>query len=163
MRRTLATMALLTVLLAGCGGDSDEPEESGTPATAATPGSVDTNFSGKDSEKFCSLLRNYNDKFSQLGAPQEEARRKVLAQDIDSAINEAKTAAPPEIRSDVQVVAGALTGYIQELAKVSYDPARVSFSSAGVTGLQKPEVKASGERLNAYLTKVCGLAPPTIP
>jgi hypothetical protein len=167
MRRALAAVALLTVLLAGCGGDSDEAEPSRattTTAGAATPGSVDTNFTGKDSERFCTLLRNYNDKFAQLGSPlEQEAQRKTLAQEIDSAINEARAAAPPEIKGDVQVVAAALSGYIQELAKVNYDVSKVSFSSPGVVALQKPEVQASGNRLNAYLDKVCGITVPPAP
>ena len=162
MRRALATVALLTVLLAGCGGDSDEAEPSReTPTTAAgaaTPGSVDTNFSGKDSERFCNLARGYGDKLGELGTT-DPAKLKTVTQDAEAAIKEAVEVAPSEIKRDVQLVATASTAFFQQLAKVDYDITRLS--SDAVSGLQKPEVQTATERLGAYTQNVCGITPPS--
>ncbi len=163
MRRALATLALLTLLLAGCGGDSDEAEPSqGTQTTTAgaTPGSVDTNFSGKDSERFCNLARGYSDKLGELGTT-DPTKLKTVAQDAEAAIKEAVAVAPSEIKRDVQLVAVASTAFFQELAKVDYDITKLS--SDAVSGLQKPEVQTATERLGAYTQKVCGITAPSVP
>ncbi len=155
MRRTLATMALLTILLAACGGDSDEAEPSRTTAGSATPGSVDTNFSGKDSERFCSLARGYRDRLDQLGTT-DPAQLKTLVQEAESSIKDLVPAAPSEIKGDVQVLASGASAFFQQLAKVNYDITKLSPDA--ISSLQKPEFQASTQRLGAYAEKVCGIS-----
>jgi len=156
MRRTLATMALLTVLLAACGGDSDEAEPSSTTAAgSATPGSVDTNFSGKGSEKFCSLARGYRDRLGQLGTT-DPAQLKALVQEAESSIKDLVPAAPSEIKGDVQVLASGASAFFQQLARVNYDITKLSADA--ISSLQKPEFQASTQRLGAYTEKVCGIS-----
>ncbi len=155
MRRTLATMALLTILLAACGGDSDEAEPSRTTAGSATPGSVDTNFSGKDSERFCSLARGYRDRLDQLGTT-DPAQLKTLVQEAESSIKDLVPAAPSEIKGDVQVLASGASAFFQQLAKVNYDITKLSPDA--ISSLQKPEFQASTQRLGAYSEKVCGIS-----
>ena len=153
MRRTLATIALLTVLLAACGGDSDDSESS-SPTTAATPGSVDTNFSGKGSERFCSLARGYRDKLDQLGTT-DPNQLKILAQEAEASIKDAVAAAPSEIKGDVQVVASASSSFFQQLSRVNYDITKLSPDA--LSSLQKPEFQAATQRVGAYTQKVCGI------
>ena len=152
MRRTLATIALLTILLAACGGDSDEAEPSRTTAGSATPGSVDTNFSGQGSEKFCSLARGYRDR---LGTT-DPAQLKALVQEAESSIKDLVPAAPSEIKGDVQVLASGASAFFQQLARVNYDITKLSPDA--ISSLQKPEFQASTQRLGAYSEKVCGIS-----
>ena len=160
MRRAVATMGLLTLLLAGCGGDSDDAAPGAGPTTtaaAATPGSVDTDFTGQDSERFCELLRTYNTRFEGLGIT-DPTQLKALATEAEAALREAVALAPAEVKGDVNVVAAASTGFFKVLAQANYDFTRVTPDA--LAGLQTPEVQASTQRLGAYGQKVCGLTQP---
>lgn len=159
MRRTLATMALLTVVLVACGGDSDDAQPS-TPTTAAVPGSVDTDFSGKDGEKFCSLVRSNLPRLDQLGTT-DPAKLKALVEEAETVFKDAAAAAPSEIKADVQVTAAAYSAFIRQLGQVNYDITKLSPDS--LSGLQRPEVQASAQRLSAYTEKVCGITAPSVP
>lgn len=165
MRRALVTAVLLALVLAGCGGDSDEAEPAGgTTTTAAvdtaTPGSVDTNFTGRGSERFCGLARSYRDRFDKLGAA-DPTQLRTLSTEAEKALKETQDAAPPEIRGDVQVVTAASLAFFQQLAKVNYDLTKMPPDA--VSGLQRPEVQASSQRMIAYTEKVCGISTTTVP
>lgn len=163
MRRTLVTGMLLTLLLAGCGGDSDDAEPAAGPTTtgatgSATPGSVDTNFTGQGGERFCELARAYRQRLDRLGTT-DPTQLRELSTEAETAIREAQAAAPPEIKGDVQVVAAASTAFFQQLARVNYDATKLTPEALAVT--QRPEVQASAQRLEAYSQKVCGLSTTT--
>ncbi|MDP8936930.1 MAG: hypothetical protein M3O23_04260 [Actinomycetota bacterium] len=164
MRRALLTMVVLTLLLAGCGGDSDDAEPAGATTTTtvgtATPGSIDTNFTGEGSERFCGLARSYRDRLDKV-ATSDPTQLRALANEAETAIREAQAAAPNEIKGDVQVVAAASTAFFQQLARVNYDLTKMPPDA--VSGLQRPEVQASTQRLSAYAEKVCGLSTTTVP
>ncbi len=159
MRRALVTTVLLALVLAGCGGDSDDAEPAGgTTTTAAagtaTPGSVDTNFTGQGSERFCGLARSYRERLDKLGTT-DPTQLRPLATEAETAIKEAQAAAPSEIKGDVQVVAAVSMAFFQQLAKVNYDLTKMPPDA--VSGLQRPEVQASTQRVAAYSEKVCGV------
>ncbi len=162
MRRVVATLVLLTVALVACGDDSDEAEPSRNPPTsaAAPAGSGGTEFSGAGSERFCGLARGYRDNLDRLSTT-DPTQLKTLAQDAEKAIKEAVATAPAEIKGDVQVVAAASTAFFQQLGRVNYDITKLSPDS--LSGLQKPEVQASTQRVTAYTEKVCGITPPSVP
>jgi hypothetical protein len=160
MRRTFATAALLALVLAGCGGDSDDSESAPATTTTAvaaggaTPGSVDTNFTGEGGETFCNVTRTYIQRLEKLGTT-DPTQLKPLAQEAEAAIREARAAAPAEIKGDVEVVAAASTAFFQQLARVNYDATKLTPDALGLT--QRPEVQASAQRLEAYSQKVCGI------
>ena len=161
MRRAVATLAVLTVLLAGCGGDSDDEAASTTTSTApATSVSVDTNFTGEGSERFCELARTYLDRTDQLTVSDPNQLRTAVAE-AEGTIQETVAAAPAEIKGDVQVVAAAFATLVQVLTQANYDFTKVSPEAH--SGLQKPEVQASTQRLSAYTQKVCGITTTTVP
>jgi len=163
MRRTLVTGMLLTLLLAGCGGDSDDAEPAAGPTTtttaaAATPGSIDTNFTGQGGERFCEVARTVQQRLAKL--PQANPTElRSLATETEAAIRELQAVVPPEIKGDAQVVFGASIAFFQELARVDYDATKLTPEALAVT--QRPEVQASGQRLEAYSQKVCGLSTTT--
>ncbi len=160
MRRTLAIAALFALVLAGCGGD-DDSESSAPPTTTttvaagtATPGSIDTNFTGEGGETFCNLARTYSQRLDKLGTT-DPTQLKPVAEEAETAIREARAAAPAEIKGDVEVVAAASTAFFQQLARVNYDLTKMPPDAAA--GLQKPEVQASAQRVEAYSQKICGI------
>ena len=160
MRRAMATLALLTVLLAGCGGDSDDEAGGTTTTTApATSVSVDTNFTGEGSERFCQLARSYLERTDQLTVSNPEQLRAAVTE-AEANITETVAAAPAEIKGDAQVVAGAFTNLVRVLEQAGYDFTKVPPDA--LSGLQRPEVQASTQRLSAYAQKVCGLTTTTV-
>lgn len=165
MRRALVTTVLLTLLLAACGGDSDDAGPAAvttttTTAGTATPGSIDTNFTGQGSEQFCGLARSYRERLDRLGTT-DPTQLRGLANEAQTAIKEAQVAAPPEIKGDVQVVAAASLAFFEQLGRVNYDLTKMPPDAAAV--FQRPEVQASTQRVGAYTEKVCGISTTTVP
>ncbi len=160
MRRTLATVALLSILLAGCGGGSDDADTAGATTTttvatnSATPGSIDTNFSGEGSERFCGLVRTFQERRDRLSNT-DLTNLKPLIGEAQRALGELVAAAPAEIKGDAQVVSTAFTRFVQVLERVNYDATKLS--PEALADLQRPEVQASTQRLEAYAQKVCGV------
>jgi hypothetical protein len=164
MRRALAAAVLLALALAGCGGDSDEAESAAEPTTttttAAAAGAADTNFTGEGSEAFCGLARTYSERLNKL-ATSDPTQLKPIADEAEGAIREARAAAPPEIRRDVEIVAAASTDFFQQLARVNYDITKMPPDAAAV--FQQPEVQTATQRVEAYSQKVCGITTTTVP
>ncbi len=163
MRRPLVVVVLLTLVLAGCGGDSDDAESAVEPATttttsAAGTGAADTNFTGEGSEAFCGLARTYSERLNKL-ATSDPTQLKPIADEAEAAIREARAAAPPEIRRDVEIVAAASTGFFQQLARVNYDITKMPPDAAAV--FQQPEVQTATQRVEVYSQKVCGITTTT--
>ena len=129
MRRTLVTGMLLTLLLAGCGGDSDNAEPAGGPTTTVaagppTSGSTDTNFTGANSGPFCDMARKYGARRDQLTVSNPNQLRAVVTE-AEAAIRDAVAVAPAEIKGDVQVVAAASAKFFKSLADANYDFTKV--------------------------------------
>lgn len=163
MRRALLTTVLLALLLVACGGDSDDTKPAGatTSTTAvgtATPGSINTNFTGEGSERFCGLARSFSERRDRLGDT-DLTNIKPLVVEAESGLRDLVAAAPNEIRTDAQVVAAAFTSFMKALERVNYDATKLPPDA--MSGLQKPEVQVSGQRLVSYSEKVCGITTTT--
>ena len=163
MQSALAACGVALVLLTGCsrGGGKDTASSPTTTAAPAATGPsttvrpVDTSFTGQNSAQFCTLAKTYNDRFSNVNAAATPAQLRTVTQEGRTAINQAVTAAPAEIKPDVQVIATAFTALFTELEKVNFDVSKVSPAALG--SLQAPEFQASTTRFQAYLRSVCGI------
>jgi hypothetical protein len=160
MRRTLAIAALFALVLAGCGGD-DDSESSAPPTTTttvaagtATPGSIDTNFTGEGGETFCGLLRSYQEQRDRLSNT-NLTDLKPLMTEAETGLKALVAAAPAEIKSDALVVAAGFERLLTVLEGVNYDATKLNPDA--LAGLQTPEIQASSERLEAYSQKICGI------
>ncbi len=164
MRSTLVTCGLALVLLTGCSSGGGKDTASSTPTTAApaatgpstTVRPVDTSFTGQNSAQFCTLAKTYNERFSNVNAASSPAQLRTAAQEGRTAINQAASAAPAEIKPDVQVIATAFTALFTELEKANFDVSKMS--PAALSSLQAPEFQASTTRFQAYLRTVCGIS-----
>ncbi len=163
-RRALAACGVALLVLGGCsGGDDDEaaPTTSapagaaaGGPASTVRP--VDTSFTGQNSAQFCALARTYNERFTKVGSNPTPAELRTVAREGQRAISEAVSAAPAEIKKDVEVLAATFTGLLGELEKVNYDAARLSPSA--FAQLSATEFQTSTTRFQAYIRSVCGVS-----
>lgn len=160
---TLAACGAALLVLAGCSGGIDRRTAPTTlttvgagvsgPTTTALP--VNTSFTGQDSAKFCALAKTYNEGFTKVGANPTPAELRVVAREGQTAISNAISAAPAEIKKDVEVLASAFTALLNELEKVNFEVAKVA--PAAFSQLQSPEFQQSTTRFQAYSRTVCGL------
>jgi len=144
------------IVMAGCSGDDDDDAATPTsaPAPTTTVRPVDTSFSGQGSAQFCAMSRTYNERFTSVGANPSPAQLRTLATEGQAAISEAVTAAPAEIKRDVEVIANAFKAFLGELEKVDFDVARMP--PTAVQSLSAPEFQQSTTRFQAYTRTVCG-------
>jgi hypothetical protein len=163
IRTTVAACGVVLLVLAGCSSGGDDKAAptttaAGTPSTGptSTVRPVDTSFTGQNSTQFCTLARTYNDRFTQVGTNPTPAQLRIVAREGQTAITQAVTAAPAEIKNDVQVLANAFGSLLSELEKVNYDVSKLPPSA--VTSLTAPEFQASTTRFQAYLRTVCGVS-----
>jgi hypothetical protein len=161
-RRSAACLAAVVLLaLTSCsGGDDDDAApttsaQAGGPTTTVRP--VDTSFTGQNSAQFCTLARTYNERFTSVGSNPSPAQLRTVTREGQTAITQAVTAAPAEIKPDVQVIANTFSGLIAELEKVNFEVARLP--PAALQSLQAPEFTQSTTRFQAYIRSVCGINP----
>lgn len=158
IRRTLAVCGVALAILSGCSGGGDDkaaPATSAPEATAAptTVRPVDTSFTGQNSSQFCTLAKTYNERFTSVSANPTPAQLRTVAKEGQTAINQAVTAAPAEIKKDVEVIASAFGALLTELEKVNYDAAKLPPAALGQ--LSAPEFASATTRFQAYLKNVC--------
>jgi hypothetical protein len=146
-------------VLAGCSGTHSGATPTGAPAAGGAPpstpvASVDTHFTGENSDRFCVLARTYNDSFAGIGASPTAAQLRTVAQEGQRSINEALGAAPSEIKGDVEVVARTFGGFLGDLEKVGFDVAKLP--TTALTRFAAADFQAATTRFAAYVRTVCG-------
>ncbi len=134
--------------------------------TTATDDTVDTNFSGDGSGPFCDLVRKLDaeDPMTAAFDSTDPAQAKQLWSEISSTFATLADIAPDEIAPEVTMLGGAFQKMDQFFAKYNYD-----MKAAGTAMQTDTEMVAlfsgddqtmqnASDRLDAYGTKVCGLA-----
>ncbi len=155
MRRLVLTLGLAAVLgLAGCGGGDSDDDAAPAPTTAPPPTAA---VVGNDqaSTPFCGLARTYTEKFNTiLASASDPVKLRAVTTDAESAIRQAQSTAPAEIKPDVTVVATTATQVLNALQKNNFDLAK----TGEVTKLQEPAFQTSFANLNRYARAHCGVA-----
>ncbi|MGI8807527.1 MAG: hypothetical protein ACR2KK_06745 [Acidimicrobiales bacterium] len=161
IRSRLAACAVALVVLVGCSGGDDDTDEA-APTTTSAPGNtvttvrpVDTRFTGENSAQFCALAKTYNERFTSVGTNPTPAQLRTVAREGQTAINQAVTSAPAEIKKDVEVLAAAFGTFLTELEKANFDVTKLPPTALGQ--LSAPEFQASSTRFQAYTRTVCGI------
>lgn len=163
IRSTLVACGLALSLLTSCSSGGDDKDAapaattaSGGPTTTAPP--VAPNFTGQGSTEFCNLARTFSERSATVGNPSSSspAQLRTLANEGRTAITQAANAAPPEIKTDVQLIATTFTALIAELEKVNYDFSKLT--PAVFTPLQTPEFARASQRFQAYNRDVCKIS-----
>jgi hypothetical protein len=160
MRRLLSPALLMALVLVGCSGGSksDSGRAAATPTTAApaagagqSPGST---FSGKESSDYCRLARSYDDASSRLGqggTPEVRQLFRDASRDVKLAVD----VAPPEIRSDVRVVADGFGALVAALESVNYDFTKLPPDL--IARFMSQEFVDASTNVGRYSHDVCGL------
>ena len=157
-RKTLAAFGLALLLLTACSGGDDDKAAPTTsaPAVTAAPGATTTpTFTGQNSAQFCALARTYYERFNSVSANPTPAQLRTGAREGQTAVTQAVSAAPPEIKPDMEVIARTFTALVAELEKVNFELAKLP--PAALQPLSAPDFTASTARFQAYLRTVCGV------
>jgi len=150
-------------VLAGCSGGGDDTD--GASPTSAPAGSfpsgpgttvrpVDTSFTGQNSAQFCALARTYNERFTSVGSNPTPDQLRTVAREGQTAISQAVSAAPAEIRKDVEVISDTFKAILGEFEKVNFEAARLP--PTVLSQLSAPEFQTATTRFQAYIRTVCG-------
>lgn len=150
---------MAVLLLGGCSPSGDDEAAPTTSAPAAGPTTtarpVDTSFTGADSARFCDLARTYGERSSDLGSSPTPDQLRTVVREGQAAISQAVSAAPAEIKNDVEALAAGFGAVLAELERVDFDAARLPPTAFGP--LQTPEFQAATTRFQAYVRSVCGI------
>ncbi len=187
MKRASVFVIGLILVLAACGGDTDEASETSTTAangnettaTSESPAATTTEApatttseapAANSSDEFCQFVvaAAAESDFTPLGLSPQELEE-AFAGNLD-AINQAAALAPADIRSDVLLFADAYGGFVELLAENDFNflaLADLDESDPRIVALDDPELVAAGERIEQY----CGIdnfiatppAPPSDP
>ncbi len=152
LRLARATVLLAVAAAACSGGDGKKPAEEAqlAPVTSTT----EPSFTGAGSERFCREVGSATGRLSELATSTEPDSARRLFTSAQEALATLVDAAPAEIRSDLNVLAGAYRQLLDGLRKVDFDVARLPPEVTG--GLNRPEVRTAGDRLGVYQRKICG-------
>jgi len=160
MRRLVSTVGLAAALaLTACGGGSGDKKAATTaPTTTVALLPTTTLLTGNDQAgtPFCKLARTYTEKFSSLlTVANDPVKLKAATTDAESAISQAKTQAPAELKADVNVVATTATSVLTALQKVNF--VFQNLPTSELSKLQDPGFQKSVDKLTAYGTAHCGI------
>jgi len=160
MRRLLFCVGLAAVLgLTACGGGGNDKKAAATtvPTVALLP--TTTLLTGNDQAgtPFCKLARTYTEKFSSLlSVANDKVKLKAATTDAESAISQAKSQAPPELKADVNAVAATASQVLAALQKVDF--VFQNLPTSELAKLQDPGFQKSVDKITAYGTAHCGIS-----
>jgi hypothetical protein len=149
-----ATLGLLVT--AACGSSSSTKTASATSSSVAgvvssTASTSAPHFSGSSSSKFCDQARNLNDQ-TKLNPSGD---LKTAFAHFDELANQVLSSAPSAIKGDMSTLVEGLRTLKNALAAANYDYSKMDPNA--IKSLQDPKFQASSQRVEAYLTQVCGI------
>ena len=155
MRRLLVSVGLVAVLgLAGCGGGGDD--EDAAPPTTVAPATTAAVGNDQAGTPFCQLARTYAEKYSTLlTVANDPAKLRAATTDAESAIRQAQSTAPAEIKADVTTVAGTASQVLSALQRNNFDLSR---TPEALTRLQEPSFQTALTNVNRYGRAHCGIS-----
>jgi hypothetical protein len=149
-------------IVAGCGSSN----KTATSAAITTPRTTSASTTSAAAPSFasttnCQQLAGVGAKFAQAMSAGTRGGKFDL-QTAVSAYQALASAAPAQIRPDVQLMAQAFSSFAATLSKVGYVPGKVPTPAqiAGVTTaahvFSQPKLRAAGQRLTAWAHQNCG-------
>lgn len=148
----LGTLALLGVLLAGCGDDGGSGSgDAAAPASSEDGGSA-------SAVAFCARAEGLEERLAGLdssGGPTPE-----LFEEVSDAFGELAADAPDEIRADLETLAAALAALAEVFEEVDpEDPESLAVLEEEAARLEEEgkRLEEAGSNVEAYLREECGI------
>ncbi len=149
MRRSIAAVLAVTAIavLGACGDGDDKASDTSSGVTSTTP----SGFSGKGSEDFCKLARDYTAQIRAVGANiTNPAQLKNVLAEVEPAVARAVDNAPGEIKPDIEFLASSFKKIRDSLE---------AGTQIDIATLSDPQFQTSADRVTRYGREVCGIAP----
>ena len=168
MRPTrLLAVSFFVVVVAACGSSGSKGAASAnnsSPSTVASPSGATTStvgkVSGNSNSSFCDDARRSENAFKAMNPAQLSMNTlKSELENVGPELQKAESAAPSEIKPDLQTFINAYTPFLNALKAADYDFTKVNFAS--FTNLDSAAVKAALAHIEAYFTQVCHVTMPT--
>jgi hypothetical protein len=150
-------LVAVVAIVAGCGGSN----KAATSAATKAPSTTSAAAPSFTSATHCQALAGVGTKFAQAMSAASRGGKFDL-QTAVSAYQALASAAPAQIRPDVQLMAQAFSSFAAALSKAGYVPGKVPSPAqlAGLTTAAKifsqPKLRAAGQRLSAWAHQNCG-------
>ena len=144
----LLSAVAMTALLGACG---DDKKSSGGSSDAA----------------YCTMIKAYKTKSDEMGSFMDSGDAKSLKTaftTMQSMIHDLDKKAPSKLAADVHTMTGAVDKIVAIFAKYDWDVQKLAAAPDAAelsTTMNTPEVSSASERLDAYSTDVCKIAPDT--
>jgi hypothetical protein len=152
--KTAISGAVLVVALGACGGGSSSS------STTAKSGTTSGKSSGSGGGDFCTAAHNAPNALRQSSASlRTPGGAKQYFTQAKSFLDQVVSSAPAVIKSDVQTVAAAFDQLVSQLAAVNYDLTKLGASQ--IQTLSSPQLTAASNRIQQYLSGVCGITTST--
>lgn len=142
-RRLTAAMVALAFIVGAC-GDDDDPVTTGEDATTTTAGGGQT---AGDVKKYCDTILKIETfpepeiDFESLSQAQQAEEAKKFSKQLLPLAEEARAAAPAEVKTDVNLLADTVVKITQ---------------TGDFSAFETPEVEAASDRTHAYELANCG-------
>ena len=152
MRKLVVLLFALMFGLAACGSDdgSENASETGSSETTDAP------KSSGGSSAYCGLESKYSGLEDSFTPGTDAATLRTSLETAKDALAEAVKVAPSEIKADVKLIADAYSPFIEALAKANFDFTKINPQDPAFANIQKPEIAAAGQRVEAWSKANCG-------
>ena len=154
-RLVCAGLALVLSVAACSGGDGDS--EGGSPTTAPAAAATQGQSLNATNERFCERSRTADEMLNRArvaGTPQAVEER------YDSAVQAMRAVVdvtPDRLKKDAETLARGYDALVELVRKAGWSLSRVP--AGAIQSLGTPEMRAAGDRIEAYQREVCGTAP----
>jgi hypothetical protein len=155
-RNRVVPAACLVALLPLTGCSDDKKNDGATPSsegTATTARPVDTSFTGEGSEEFCRFITTFTEGSQNVSPTASAAELETSFREALTAIDQAVSVAPGEIKNDVVSIADTFERVVTAVSTADFNLDRVDAST--LEALQSPGFLDAVTRLQAYLTSIC--------
>jgi hypothetical protein len=168
LQRAGAGIALIVIMLAGCGGDSDDPGASGTGDDAQTsaPTTVPPEGTATDGDGFCAEVEGIRDRLENFDslpdAADPEAAIETVIETMENSVDALRSVDPPaEIAEDWSTLTEAFDDVVTDLRNLdTSDPGALPQQLEDLSNRMEQRstaIEGAGTRIDAYLKDECGI------
>ena len=155
MRKLVTLLFAVLFGVAACGG-SDNKTENASDTNDVTTTEASGSSDGDGGDAYCGLAAKYSGLENSFTPGADAAQLRSALETSKDALADAVKVAPSEIKADVKLIADAYVPFIEAMAKANFDFTKLNPQDPAFANLQKPEIAAASQRIEAWSKANCG-------